>query len=182
MGKFATSQSVPTQVNSTVQSSRNSPEPAQTDRQGHYVGPASGASFLLRLQHKLQGPPLASSSELSIFTFGDQPLPEIKSRFIILPPRAKADAMLCRYFEYSAATHRFLHRATVEGWLAELYETEGLMRDQSDAGSRIAVIFLVFAFALNYTPQAKSGIIDPAARYFAVQNATSMLAKLMLSS
>ncbi|PNH39894.1 hypothetical protein VD0004_g7020 [Verticillium dahliae] len=151
---------------STTQSSRNSPEPAQIDRQGHYVGPASGASFLLRIQRKLQQQS-SVSSDASIFTFGDLPLPEFDPRFLILPPRSEAEALLCRYFEFASATHRFLHRPTVERWLQELYETHGTMREQTAARSRTALLFMVFACAENY-PKSKAGKVDPtsSARFF----------------
>ncbi|KAH6670261.1 nonribosomal peptide synthetase-like protein [Plectosphaerella plurivora] len=153
---------------STTYSSRNSPEPVQTDQQGHYVGPASGASFLLRVQRKLQSQPTAFSSDSSIFTFGDLPLPELDPRFLILPPRPEAESLLRRYFEFGSATHRFLHRPTVERWLEELYDTSGTMREQTSARSRTALLFMVFAHAENY-PKSKAGTIDatPSARFFA---------------
>lgn len=148
---------------STTLSSRNSPEPAQVDLQGHYVGPASGASFLLRIQRKLkqQGPTTPSDS--SIFTFGDLPLPQFDPRFLILPPRSEADSLLCRYFEFASATHRFLHRPTVETWLQELYDTHGTMQEQSAARSRTAVLFMVFAHAENF-PKSKAGTVLPTTR------------------
>lgn len=149
---------------SPTQSSRNSPEPAPIDSQGHYVGPASGASFLLRIQRKLQQQRTASSSEASVFTFGDLPLPEFENtRFLILPPRSEAEGLLARYFEFASATHRFLHRGTVEEWLQELYETQGSMRDQTDARSRTALLFMVFAHAENF-PKSKAGTVDPTSR------------------
>ncbi|KAH6962669.1 fungal-specific transcription factor domain-containing protein [Ilyonectria sp. MPI-CAGE-AT-0026] len=152
---------------STTLSSRNSPEPAQVDLQGHYVGPASGASFLLRIQRKLkqQGPTTPSDS--SIFTFGDLPLPQFDPRFLILPPRSEADSLVCRYFEFASATHRFLHRPTVETWLQELYDTHGTMQEQSAARSRTAVLFMVFAHAENF-PKSKAGTVLPttSARFF----------------
>lgn len=153
---------------STTYSSRNSPEPVQTDQQGHYVGPASGASFLLRVQRKLQSQPTAFSSDSSIFTFGDLPLPELDPRFLILPPRPEAESLLRRYFDFASATHRFLHRPTVERWLEELYDTSGTMREQTSARSRTALLFMVFAHAENY-PKSKAGTIDaaPSARFFA---------------
>jgi hypothetical protein len=150
--------------NSTTQSSRNSPEPAQLDQQGHYVGPASGASFLLRIQRKLRDQHPSPSSETSIFTFGDLPLPEFNPSLLILPPRAEADDMLRRYFEFASATHRFLHRPTVERWLEELYETQGAMREQATARSKTAVVFMVFAMASNF-PVGSTGMVDPAPRY-----------------
>lgn len=149
---------------SPTQSAHNSPEPAPIDRQGHYVGPASGASFLLRIQRKLQKQRTASSSEASVFTFGDLPLPEFdNTRFLILPPRSEAEGLIARYFEFASATHRFLHRGTVEGWLGELYETQGSMRDHPDARSKTALLFMVFAHAENF-PKSKAGTVDPTSR------------------
>lgn len=150
---------------SAPQSSRNSPEPAPIDRQGHYVGPASGVSFLLRVQRKLrQQHAASSSSEASIFTFGDLPLPEFEdTRFLILPPRPEADSLVARYFEFASATHRYLHRGTVERWLQELYETYGNVNGQAGARSRIAVLFMVFAHAENF-PKSKVGVVNPTSR------------------
>lgn len=149
---------------STAQSSRNSPEPAQTDQQGHYVGPASGASFMLRIQKKLQQQqPSVSSSDTSIFTFGDLPLPEFDPRFLILPPRSEAEDLVARYFEFASATHRYVHRQTVESWLSELYETSGSMREQAAARSKTALLFMVFASAANF-PKSKAGKVDPTLR------------------
>ncbi|KAL1640960.1 hypothetical protein SLS58_006399 [Diplodia intermedia] len=154
----------------SAQSSRNSPEPSQNDQQGHYVGPASGASFLLRIQRKLlrqqTGLLMQSSTSTdqssSIFTFGDLPLPEADEMdhagFFVLPPQQDAEALLARYFDFAAATHRFLHRPTVEGWLAELYETNGAMRDSKAAArSRLALLFMVFAQAGNYRAAGMTG-------------------------
>lgn len=151
------------QGTSANQSSRNSPEPVQTDRQGHYVGPSSGASFLLRIQRKLQQHPSAFSSDTSIFTFGDLPLPESDPRFLILPPRSEAEGLVRRYFEFASATHRFLHRPTVELWLQELYETQGTMGEEVSGRSKTALLFMVFASASNF-PKSSAGKVDPAIR------------------
>ncbi|EKG18711.1 Transcription factor fungi [Macrophomina phaseolina MS6] len=151
---------------STAQSSRNSPEPSQNDQQGHYVGPASGASFLLRIQRKLVHQQSSLSSEASIFTFGDVPLPEFDPSFFILPPQSDAEALLGRYFDFASATHRFLHRPTVEGWLDELYATGGVMRERAAARSRMALLFMVFAQAGNYARPGMTSREFESARYF----------------
>lgn len=132
-----------------LRSTRNSPEPAQTDQQGHYVGPASGVSFLLRIQRKLQSQS-SGCLKSSMFNFGDRPLPGQDSNFVILPEKPLAESMLQRYFDFAATTHRFLHRPSVEDWLRELYETGGSMRCQETARSRTALLFMVFAHANNY--------------------------------
>lgn len=92
-------------TDSRAQSSRNSPDPSQTDLQGHYVGPSSGVSFLLRVQKKLHEK-LSFSQNSSIFTFGDAPLPEFDPSYFVLPPKADADILVARYFDFAMVTHR----------------------------------------------------------------------------
>lgn len=108
-------------ADSRLQSSRNSPEPSQIDLQGHYVGPSSGVSFLLRVQRKLHQK-VSFSQNSSIFTFGDAPLPNFDPSFFVLPPKAEAEKLVARYFDFAVATHRFLHRPTVEAWFQKFYE------------------------------------------------------------
>ncbi|KAL0932261.1 finger protein [Colletotrichum truncatum] len=152
----------------------NTPEPSQTDEQGHYVGPASGVSFLLRIQRKLQvqSPGYFNSS---VFNFGDRPLPGHDSSFAILPPKSQAESMVKRYFDFAATTHRFLHRPSIEAWLEELYETNGAMLYKESARSRTALLFMVFAHSNNYRSRQSTdnsnSIIESAetsARFFAV--------------
>lgn len=131
------------------ESRRDSPEPSQTDEQGHYVGPASGVSFLQRIQRKLQ---VHSPGyfNMSVFNFGDRPLPGCDSSFAILPPKPFADSMVKKYFDFAATTHRFLHRQSVEAWLDELYDSNGAVLYKKSARSRTAVLFMVFAHSINY--------------------------------
>ncbi|KAH7305948.1 fungal-specific transcription factor domain-containing protein [Stachybotrys elegans] len=159
---------------SVPQSSRNSPERTQTDQQGHYVGPASSVSFLLRIQKKLQQQSSGSSSS-SIFTFGDLPLPGGDVSFAILPPKPQAVDLVRRYFDLASATHRFCHRPTIEAWLDEMYMTSGAMLDPEAAPSRTALLFMIFAIATNFTGRESrtsevpvSKAIEASARYFSV--------------
>lgn len=140
---------------SKAQSSRNSPEPSQTDFEGHYVGPSSGVSFMLRVQKRLHKI-VSLSANSSIFTFGDAPLPVCDTSFFILPPKEKADALLARYFDFAVPTHRFLHRPTVQAWADELYANLGSMQDQKGEMGKKAVIFMVFAQAEEYMPNSNS--------------------------
>ncbi|KAI1637950.1 hypothetical protein F4809DRAFT_649585 [Biscogniauxia mediterranea] len=150
----------------TMDSSRNSPEPLQADRQGHMVGPSSGVSFLLRLQKKLAKQASHYSSESSIFTFGDLPLPEPEGSFFILPTKAEAQELLGRYFDFAVATHRFLHRRTMELWLDELYETSGKMRVKDGARSRTALIFMMFAHATQFSRASHGQDPESSVRFF----------------
>ncbi|KAJ9139384.1 Zn 2cys6 transcription factor [Pleurostoma richardsiae] len=147
-----------------VPSSRTSPEPSQTDRQGHYVGPASGVSFLIRVQKRLHQT-LFFSQGASIFTFGDAPLPDIDPSFFVLPPRDEAQRLMNQYFDFAVPTHRFLHRPTVDAWLGEFYENMGMMSSKEDAPARTALLFMVFAQAKEYTPSLGTAN-DISARYF----------------
>ncbi|KAK1658753.1 fungal-specific transcription factor domain-containing protein, partial [Colletotrichum godetiae] len=145
---------------------KDSPEPPQTDEQGHYVGPASGVSFLSRIQKRLkvQSPGYLNTS---VFNFGDRPLPGQDSSFAILPPRPVAESMVKRYFDFAATTHRFLHRPTIESWLEMLYDTNGSMLYKESARSQTALLFMVFAHSNNYQNFCSSPL-PLSARFFAV--------------
>lgn len=138
----------------TAPSSRESPEPSSTDLQGHYVGPASGAAFLLRVQKRLHQV-ISFSSASTIFTFGDAPLhlPESDPSFCMMLPRHDAQRLIDRYFDFAMPTYRFLHRPTIQEWFNEFYDTMGVMRDVHSAPAKIALLFMVFAHARVYMPE-----------------------------
>lgn len=149
-------------------STRPSPEPSQTDRQGHYVGPASGVSFLFRVQRRvhqlIQSPPTAS-----IFTFGDAPLPPLDVSVFVIPRKEDTKGLLERYFDFAVPTYRFLHRPTIEAWFEEFYATSGSMTREDEAPAKLAVLFMVFAQATLYMPEAgnqASTASDASVRYF----------------
>ncbi|KAJ4555877.1 hypothetical protein HRR77_001794 [Exophiala dermatitidis] len=134
-------------------SSQNSPEPSQTDLQGHYIGPASGVSFLLRIQKRLHQA-ISFTDPNSIFTFGDAPLhpPEFDPSFCMMLPREDAQRLVNRYFDFAMPTYRFLHRPTVQKWFTEFYDTLGIMRNPQSAPAKIALLFIVFAQGRVYMP------------------------------
>lgn len=136
-----------------VVSLQHSPEPSQEDLQGHYIGPASGVSFLLRVQKRLHQA-ISFSLPGSIFTFGDAPLhpPDFDPSFCMMLPRDDAQRLIDRYFEFAMPTHRFLHRPTIQKWFVEFYDTLGTMRDVSNAPAKIGLLFMVFAHARVYMP------------------------------
>ncbi|KAL4872835.1 hypothetical protein BDV12DRAFT_193172 [Aspergillus spectabilis] len=149
-------------------SSRNSPEPSQTDLQGHYIGPASGVSFLLRVQKRLHQA-ISFSQPGSIFTFGDAPLhlPEFDPSFCMMLPRGDAQRLIDRYFNFAMPTYRFLHRPTIQDWFNEFYDTLGVMRDTHSAPAKVALLFMVFSLARVYMPDTdKPGPADLSARYY----------------
>jgi len=134
-------------------SSRNSPDHAQTDEQGHYVGPSSGDSFLSRALSKLHAniSSTSKSQGLSIFNFMDAPLPPFDPYFLILPTREEARALIRRCFDFAFPTHRFLHQPTVETWCEEFYD-EIQRPKQIEPGRREirALLLMVLAQAKQY--------------------------------
>lgn len=131
-----------------VTSSRNSPEPDETDLEGHYVGASSGVSFLLRVQKRLHENFRISATE-TIFNFGDAPLPPYDPHFLVLPPISEAKVLVDRYFDFSFPTHRFLHQRTVEGWLQDFYSGVNETRNFVDRAVK-AVILMVLAQGKQY--------------------------------
>ncbi|CAK7205610.1 hypothetical protein SEUCBS139899_008388 [Sporothrix eucalyptigena] len=167
-------------IDSSLQQSPSrptSPEP-QTDLQGHYIGPASGVSFLLRLQKRLHQA-VSFSHPDSIFTFGDAPLhhpSEFDPSFCMMLPRDDARRLLDRYFDYAMPTYRFLHYPTVQKWFTEFYDSLGAMNDGSGAAAKAALLFMIFAHAWAYMPDDdKPGPADLSVRYYLA--AEQLLAK-----
>lgn len=155
-GSSSTPQAETALSNDPSASTRASPEPTQTDRQGHYVGPASGISFLFRVQRRvpqtLQPPPATS-----IFTFGDAPLPDLDVSLFVIPRQEETKRLLDRYFDFAAPTHRYLDRATIEAWHQEFHDTAGCMTRGDDVPAKLAVLFMVFAQASLYMPESNNG-------------------------
>ena len=143
----------PTTAYAAAASSQGSPEPSQTDLQGHYVGPSSGVSFLLRVQKRLHQA-ISFSRDSTIFTFGDAPLdlPDFDPSFCMMLPRGDAQRLVDRYFDFAMPTYRFLHRPTTQEWFDEFYDTLGVMRDAHGAPVKVALLFMVFALARLYMP------------------------------
>ncbi|RFU23909.1 hypothetical protein B7463_g12431, partial [Scytalidium lignicola] len=151
-----------------VTSSQDSTEPSQTDFEGHYVGPASGVSFLLRVQKRLHQA-ISFSHPSSIFTFGDALLhpPELDLSFCMMLPRGDAQRLLDRYFDFAMPTYRFLHRPTIQEWFEEFYDTLGTMHDAHSAPAKVALLFMVLAQARVYMPDNdRPGPSDLNTRYY----------------
>lgn len=142
-----------------VSSSRNSPEPHQTNRDGHYIGPSSGVSFLIRAQKRLQETGNLTPTS-SIFTFGDSPLPAYDSSFFVLPSKQEAQRLLATYFDFAVPTFRFLHRQTTERWLDDFYA--GLHDSDVAVGSRErnALILMIMAQAKLYTKTSSADKLE----------------------
>ncbi|KAG9495956.1 hypothetical protein J7337_012522 [Fusarium musae] len=137
-----------------VTSVQQSPEPSQEDLQGHYIGPASGVSFLLRVQKRMHQA-ISFSGPGSIFTFGDAPLqnPDYDPNFCMMLPKEDAQRLVDRYFDFAMPTYRFLHRPTIQEWFSEFYETLGTMRDPNNSAAKVALLFMILAHARVYMPE-----------------------------
>lgn len=147
------SETQPTISRDLAVSSQSSPEPCGDDSQGQYIGPTSGVSFLLRVQKRLHQS-ISVSHASNIFTFGDAPLqlPEFDPSFCMMLPRDDAQRLVDRYFDFAMPTYRFLHRATIQEWFNEFYDTLGVMRDAVSAPAKIALLFMVLAQGRVYMP------------------------------
>jgi len=146
-------EAVPPTSACTATSSQYSPEPSHTDFEGQYVGPASGVSFVLRVQKRIYQA-IKFSNSSSIFTFGDAPLhaPEFDPSFCMMLPRDDAQRLVDRYFDYAMPTYRFLHRPSIQEWFDEFYDTLGIMRDAHSPPAKVALLFMVLALARVYMP------------------------------
>ncbi|KAB8242796.1 fungal-specific transcription factor domain-containing protein [Aspergillus flavus] len=140
--------------------SRDSPEPHQTDMEGHYVGPSSGVSFLLRIQKRLHEC-ISFPLNTPIFSFGDAPLPKSDPSFLLLPSKNEAKELVHRYFDFAFPTHRFLHQQQVESWLEEFYNCLRVPHSLGPGDREIrALLLMVFAQASQYQPESSSNLED----------------------
>ncbi|GKZ21951.1 hypothetical protein AbraIFM66951_007281 [Aspergillus brasiliensis] len=146
-------------------SQRNSPDPAVTDFEGNYLGPASGVSFLNRVWRRLHQDEVhdipdrleneSSPRNTSVFMFGDKPYSDYREVTFSLPPFDKAQELVNIYFDFSMVTYRFLHRGIVEEWLCQVY-----LNNVSSANPptgpmvvRAAIILMIFAVSTLYEEQ-----------------------------
>lgn len=136
-----------TSVPTTEPPSRASPDLPVTDLQGHYIGPASGVSFLHRVQQRLH---LSDHSSPS-FTFGDTPLPEFDpANSGVIISVEETSRLVQKFFEFSVPIDRIFHQPTIEAWLDEFHDTMGAMANTDEAPARRAVLWTVFATAQGH--------------------------------
>ncbi|PWY74964.1 fungal-specific transcription factor domain protein [Aspergillus eucalypticola CBS 122712] len=153
-------------------SQRNSPDPAVTDFEGNYLGPASGVSFLNRVWCRLHQDERhaipdsleneSSPRNTSVFMFGDKPYSDYRQVTFSLPPFDKARELVNIYFDFSMVTYRFLHRGIVEEWLCQVY-----LNNVSSANPptgpmvvRTAIILVIFAVGTLYEEQKPESPVD----------------------
>lgn len=139
---------------SVTASTPKSLKSAQAGLHGQYIGPASGVSFLQRVQKRL-GQTVSFSQPDSIFTFGDAPLASVDTdlSLCMMIRREFAQQLFDRYFDFAMPTYRFLHRPTAQAWFAEFYDTFGSMHDGQRAAAKIALVLMVLAHGRVYMPE-----------------------------
>ncbi|KAK8182077.1 fungal-specific transcription factor domain-containing protein [Phyllosticta capitalensis] len=119
----------------------------------HHVD--SRHSWLRRAMRKLRQarppsdgalPRSGTSSEATVFTFGDKP-PIVTSGFEapLPPPTFRAEYLVGRFFEFAMPTYRFLHRPSLMAWVWELTDDKAVM-----APAKRAVLYMIFAYAMLY--------------------------------
>jgi hypothetical protein len=130
-----------------------SPRSTHAGLHGEYIGPASGVSFLQRVQKRL-GQSTSFSHPDSIFTFGDAPFTSVDAdlSFCMMIPQTVAQKLVDRYFDFAMPTYRFLHRPTIQTWFVEFYDTFGVMHDAQRAPAKVALILMVLAHGQVYMP------------------------------
>ncbi|KAL1617195.1 hypothetical protein SLS54_007972 [Diplodia seriata] len=144
-------------------SRRPSPEP-DGNFDGHYLGPSSSVAWLRRALRKLgQARALkeklhddsnhASPKDATVFNYGDKDAPPSLGPDLSMPSADRTEYLLTRYFEFAAPTYRFLHRPTVESWLAAMHDPNSSLQP-----AKKAVVLVVLSIATLY---CLSQIKDP---------------------
>lgn len=120
----------------------------RTPRGGTNAGDSAGTSLYERTQSHLNRRDYHQKNLIS--AYGDPPLPEIDTSFLIFPSEIISQALLTRFFDFVSATNRILHRPTVERWARELLSNIRGMRTGSEENSQRAVVLMVFASTQEY--------------------------------
>lgn len=140
----------------------------------HYVGAASGLSFLQQAVQHIESQKgtsdavesavdveYASPASASIFNSGDMPSLSRPSDRLVMPSQDESNLMLARYFEFATPTYRFFHRPTVEIWACQLCllpDTNSAKQKESNLdGVRAAAVYLVWAQAIEYEDMTQGG-------------------------
>ena len=147
-------------------SRRNSPEPGSTDFEGNYLGPASGVSFINRVWSRLHQDETQIPNELqnesskntAVFMFGDKPYSQCQDIHFPLPSFENAMELVAIYFDFSMVTYRFLHRASVEKWVKQVYENHTSVANlpAGNMVARTAIVLMIFAVStVHKTPEVQ---------------------------
>ncbi|KAJ5611441.1 fungal-specific transcription factor domain-containing protein [Penicillium herquei] len=133
---------------------------AITDQEGRYVGPASGLSFLARVQKRLHN----SHPTSSTFTFGDAPMAEYDPVPSIMISPEESSRLVKTFFEFTIPIDRIIHRQTIEEWLEHFQQTLGAMRDVENAPAQRAILWMIFAMAQEHKTEAEAETTEDRSR------------------
>jgi hypothetical protein len=155
-------------------SNSSSSTKAVYDSGDHYVGAASGLSFLQQAVQHIESQKgsndatdnavdveYASPASASIFNSGDMPSLSRPTDRFVMPSKDESDRMLARYFEFATPTYRFFHRPTVESWACQLClrpdANNSNQKESKIDGVRAAAVYLVWAQAIEYEDMTQRG-------------------------
>lgn len=144
------------------------------DSGDHYVGAASGLSFLQQAVQHIESQKgssdavdsavdveYASPASASIFNSGDMPSLSGPNDRFVMPSKDESNRMLARYFEFATPTYRFFHRPTVESWACQLcllpHNDNAKQKESKLDGVRAAAVYLVWAQAIEYEDMTQRG-------------------------
>jgi hypothetical protein len=96
----------------------------------------------------------------SNFTFGDAPLPDYEPTPSVMVTMEESLRLVHKFFDFTVPIDRLLHRATINQWLQEFYDTMGSMRDPVTAPTRRAIIWMIFAMAQEHMPVENNAAPD----------------------
>ncbi|KAJ5129743.1 uncharacterized protein N7515_005782 [Penicillium bovifimosum] len=143
---------------------RDSPEPGSTDFEGHYLGPASGVSFINRVWSRLHQDETThypdelhneSSRNTAVSMFGDKPYSSSQNVEFTLPPLERALELVDVYFDYSVVTYRFVHRGSAEEWTRQVYRDNISLANPpvGNMVARTAIVLMILAVSTLYMEQ-----------------------------
>ncbi|KAK5120221.1 hypothetical protein LTR85_006427 [Meristemomyces frigidus] len=130
---------------------------------GQYAGPSSAYAFLKRawerFGRKQADQTLATATgvedagrDVHVLSYGDRQLAPVATHDVEFPARIDADSLVATYFDFAMPTYRFLHRQTVEEWLADCYSADGRASSGISqlSSARQAIVLMVLATALLF--------------------------------
>ncbi|KAI0442407.1 fungal-specific transcription factor domain-containing protein [Xylaria telfairii] len=114
-------------------------ETLQEDQNGHIHGGASEFSFMQLAKQRLLSLPAVS------IDFSDHPLPHPKFLTPTLPPKATADQLIARYFDFGLSTSRLVHKRSLTDIVDRMYNGEECNSDD------LALAYIVLALGSHYS-------------------------------
>ncbi|KAI0474426.1 hypothetical protein F4859DRAFT_92931 [Xylaria cf. heliscus] len=114
-------------------------ESLQEDQNGHIHGGASEFAFMQLAKQRLASLPAVS------IDFSDHPLPSSGGLAPVLPPKATADQLISRYFDFGLSTSRLVHKPSLTNIIDQMYNGEECNPDD------LALAYIVLALGSHYS-------------------------------